>query len=89
MKLGIGLGGTKIEIIALDDDGSELLRRRVASPQGDYAATLQAIVGLVHTAEAELDQRGTVGIGTPGTLSKATGLLKNSNSVHLNRKPVL
>ena len=89
MKLGIDLGGTKIEIIALDNDGSELLRRRVATPQGDYAATLQSIVGLVHTAEAELGQRGTVGIGTPGTISKATGLLKNSNSVHLNGKPVL
>jgi fructokinase len=89
MKLGIDLGGTKIEIIALDDDGGELLRRRVATPQGDYAATLQAIVGLVHTSEAELGQRGTVGIGTPGTISKATGLLKNSNSVHLNGKPVL
>ena len=89
MKLGIDLGGTKIESIALDDDGSELLRRRVATPQGDYAATLQSIAGLVHTAEAELGLRGTVGIGTPGTLSKATGLLKNSNSVHLNGKPVL
>jgi len=89
MKLGIDLGGTKIEIIALDDNGSELLRRRVATPQGDYAATLQSIVGLVHTAEAELGQRGTLGIGTPGTISKATGLLKNSNSVHLNGKPVL
>lgn len=89
MKLGIDLGGTKIEIIALDDNGSEILRRRVATPQGDYAATLQAIVSLVHTAEAELGQRGTVGIGTPGTISKATGLLKNSNSVHLNGKPVL
>ena len=89
MKLGIDLGGTKIEIIALDDDGSEILRRRVATPQGDYAATLQAIVGLVLTAETDLGQRGSVGIGTPGTLSKATGLLKNSNSVHLNGKPVL
>jgi fructokinase len=89
MKLGIDLGGTKIEIIALDDNGSELLRRRVATPQGDYAATLQSIVGLVHTAEAELDQRGMVGIGTPGSISKATGLLKNSNSVYLNGKPVL
>jgi fructokinase len=89
MKLGIDLGGTKIEIIALDDRGVELLRRRVATPQGDYAGTLQAIVDLVRTTEAELGQRGTVGIGTPGTLSRATGLLKNSNSVHLNGKPVL
>lgn len=89
MKLGIDLGGSKIEIIALDNQGVELLRRRVATPQGDYSATLHAIENLVHAAEAELGQRGSVGIGTPGTLSKATGLLKNSNSVHLNGKPVL
>jgi len=89
MKLGIDLGGTKIEIIALDDQGVELLRRRVPTPQGDYAATLHAIENLVHSAEAELGQRGSVGIGTPGSISKATGLLKNSNSVHLNGKPVL
>jgi fructokinase len=89
MKLGIDLGGTKIEIIALDDQGVELLRRRVPTPQGDYAATLHAIANLVHAAEAELGQRGSVGIGTPGTISKATGLLKNSNSVHLNGQPVL
>jgi len=89
MKLGIDLGGSKIEIIALDNHGVELLRRRVATPQGDYSATLHAIENLVHSAEAELGQRGSVGIGTPGTISKATGLLKNSNSVHLNGKPVL
>ena len=89
MKLGIDLGGTKIEIIALDNQGVERLRRRVQTPQEDYSATLHAIANLVHSAEAELGQRGSVGIGTPGTLSKATGLLKNSNSVHLNGKPVL
>ena len=89
MKLGIDLGGTKIEIVALDNQGVELLRRRVPTPQGDYSATLHAIANLVHSAEAELGQRGSVGIGTPGALSKATGLLKNSNSVHLNGKPVL
>jgi fructokinase len=89
MKLGVDLGGTKIEIIALDEQGVERLRRRVATPQGDYSATLHAIADLVHAAEAELGQRGSVGIGTPGTLSKATGLLKNSNSVHINGKPVL
>ena len=89
MKLGIDIGGTKIEIVALDDQGVELLRRRVPTPQGDYAATLHAIEHLVHSAEAELGQRGSVGIGTPGSISKATGLLKNSNSVHLNGKPVL
>lgn len=88
MKLGIDLGGTKIEIIALDNQGVELLRQRVPTPQGDYSATLHAIENLVRSAESELGQRGSVGIGTPGTISKATGLLKNSNSVHLNGKPV-
>ena len=86
---GIDLGGTKIEIIALGDDGTELLRRRLATPQGDYAATLAAIAGLVREAEAELECTGSVGIGTPGTVSRATGLLKNSNSVVLNGKPLV
>jgi len=89
MKLGIDLGGTKIEIIALDDQGVELLRRRVPTPQGDYSATLISIANLVQTAEAELGQRGSIGIGAPGTISKATGRLKNSNSIHLNGKPML
>lgn len=89
MKLGIDLGGTKIEIIALDQSGGELLRRRVATPARDYPATLRAVVGLVHDAEALLGRRGTVGIGTPGSISRATGLLKNSNSVHLNGQPIL
>jgi fructokinase len=89
MRLGIDLGGTKIEIIALDDSGKELLRRRVFTPAGNYAATLQLIAVLVHDAEAQLGQRGSVGIGTPGTLSRATGRLKNSNSVALNDQPIL
>lgn len=89
MRLGIDLGGTKIEIIALDEQGTELLRRRVPTPRGGYLATLQAIAGLVHGAEAELGQRGSVGIGTPGTISRATGRLKNSNSTHLNGQPIL
>jgi fructokinase len=89
MRLGIDLGGTKIEIIALDDAGNELLRRRVPTPQGNYYETLQTIAQLVHDAEAELCQQGSLGIGTPGTLSRATGLLKNSNSVVLNGKPLL
>ena len=89
MRLGIDLGGTKIEIIALDDNGRELLRRRVPTPQGNYYETLQAIAQLVRDAEAELGQRGSIGIGTPGALSRATGRLKNSNSVHLNGQPIL
>ncbi len=89
MRLGVDLGGTKIEIIALDDSGDELLRHRVATPKGDYDATLQAIAQLVRDAEVELGQRGSVGIGTPGALSRATGRLKNSNSVVLNGQPIL
>ena len=89
MRLGIDLGGTKIEIVALDEGGKELLRRRVPTPQGDYYETLQVIAQLVRDAEAELGQRGSVGIGTPGALSRATGRLKNSNSVALNGQPIL
>lgn len=89
MRLGIDLGGTKIEIIALDDSGKELLRRRVPTPRGNYQDTLQAIAGLVRDAEAELGQPGSLGIGTPGALSRASGRLKNSNSVVLNDRPIL
>lgn len=90
MRLGVDLGGTKIEIIALEDDGQEVLRERVATPQGDYPGTLEALAGLVEAAEARLG-RGQlpVGIGTPGAISRATGLLKNSNSVCLNGQPLL
>jgi predicted NBD/HSP70 family sugar kinase len=89
LRLGIDLGGTKIELIALARDGTELLRRRLATPQGDYEGTLGAIRSLVQQAETELGARGTVGIGTPGALSRATGKLKNSNSVCLNGRPIL
>jgi len=84
LRLGIDLGGTKIEIVALDDAGCELLRRRALTPQGNYEATLDAVAGLVRDAETALGRRGTVGIGTPGAISAATGLLKNSNSTCLN-----
>lgn len=89
MRLGIDLGGTKIEIIALDDSGRELLRRRVPTPKGNYDETLQTIAQLVRGAEADLGQHGSLGIGTPGALSRATGRLKNSNSVILNDRPIL
>lgn len=82
LQLGIDLGGTKIEIIALDN-GRGLLRRRVATPQGDYDGTLQAICGLVGTAEQQLGTRGSLGIGIPGTRSPDTGLIKNANSTCL------
>ncbi len=88
IRLGIDLGGTKIEIIALAQDGRELLRRRVATPRDDYSAILDAVAELVRDAEAELGDRGSVGIGTPGSISRATGLLRGSNSVCLNGKPI-
>lgn len=88
LKLGIDLGGTKIEIAAFDAHGRELLRRRVATPQGDYPATLAAIVGLVEDAERELQARGSVGIGMPGAESRVDGLIKNANSTCLIGRPL-
>jgi len=88
IRFGIDLGGTKIEIIALAQDGRELLRRRVATPKENYGEILDAVAALVRDAEAELGDRGTVGIGTPGSISRATGLLRGSNSVCLNGKPI-
>ena len=87
MRLGIDLGGTKIEILALDESGKELLRKRVATPRNDYQAIIDSVKQLVVDIEAELDQQGTVGIGTPGALSPSTGLLRNCNSTCLNDKP--
>ncbi len=86
LRLGIDLGGTKTEIIALDDGGQELLRKRVTTTRGDYAATLTTIESLVEAAERELGAQGTVGIGTPGTISPATGRMRNCNSTWLNGK---
>jgi fructokinase len=88
LRIGVDLGGTKIEVIALADDGRELLRRRVATPREDYDAILDAIATLVGDAEHELGARGSVGVGTPGSISRATGLLRGSNSVCLNGKPI-
>jgi len=83
-RIGIDLGGTKIEIVALDERGGERLRRRIPTPSDSYEATVSAIVGLVRAAELELGATATVGIGTPGAISPATGLLRNSNSQALN-----
>ncbi|MDK9703426.1 MAG: ROK family protein [Sulfuritalea sp.] len=91
MRLGVDLGGSKIEIIALGDDGATLLRERVATPQGDYRATLQAVVGLVAAAERRVDADATaasVGVGIPGAESLATGLIKNANSTCLIGQPL-
>ena len=88
IRIGIDLGGSKIEIIALAADGSELLRERVATPQGDYAATLDAVCALVNGAEQRLRRQGTVGIGIPGAESRVTGLVKNANSTCLIGRPL-
>jgi fructokinase len=83
LRLGIDLGGTKTEIIALE--GSTVrARRRAATPPHDYAATLRTIAELVRGVETELGLHGTVGVAMPGTLSPATGLVKNANSTWLN-----
>jgi predicted NBD/HSP70 family sugar kinase len=88
MLIGIDLGGTKIEGIALSGNGEELLRKRVPTPAGDYQATLRTISDLVDDLESSLNEKGSVGICTPGAISPATGWLKNSNSVCMNGKPV-
>ncbi|MBQ0270227.1 fructokinase [Providencia huaxiensis] len=87
MRIGIDLGGTKIEVIALDDSGNTLFRKRIPTPRGDYDATLKAIASLVADAEAATGLSGSVGIGIPGTLSPVTGKVKNANSTWLNGKP--
>jgi len=86
-RIGIDLGGTKIEVIALDPSGAELFRRRVETPT-DYAGTLQAIKTLVEMADEHTGDRGRVGIGMPGTISPVTGLVKNANSTWLIGHPL-
>jgi fructokinase len=88
MRIGVDLGGTKIEAIALGDDGREIFRHRVPTPSGDYEATLRTIAKLVFSIEEDLGQKGSVGIGTPGAISPRTGLIKNSNSIVLNGRPL-
>ena len=89
MRIGIDLGGTKIEAIALADaTGATVLRHRVPTPAGDYAGILNAVAELVAFAEKQTGQTGTLGIATPGAISPTTGLLKNSNSTVLNGKPL-
>jgi len=83
LRIGIDLGGSKIEVIALGPDGGERLRRRVATPQDDYEATLLAVRELVVTVERDQGARGTVGVGIPGAESLASGLVKNANSTCL------
>ena len=87
MRIGIDLGGTKIEGIALADDGRVLDRRRVVSPRGEYGSTVGAVTDLVAAIESTLADRGTVGVGIPGVISPDTGLVKNANSTWLIGHP--
>jgi fructokinase len=82
-RIGVDFGGTKIEIIVLDPDGATALRRRVPNP-GTYEPALRAVARLVNGAEAELNRRCSVGVGIPGAISPATGVVKNANSVWMN-----
>ena len=88
MRIGIDLGGTKIEGVVLDEAGQIVARQRRATPRGHYGPILDAVLDLVLQLEDEVKASCTVGIGTPGALSPATGLLRNSNSVELNGHPI-
>ncbi len=88
VRIGVDLGGSKIELLAIDERGVELQRRRVPTPAHDYQAILHAIGELVREAEQQLGARASVGVGTPGALSPASGLLRNSNTVCLNGRPL-
>ena len=88
MRIGVDLGGTKIEAIALDDSGATLVRRRVPTPCGDYEAILEAVADLIASIEREAERRGSLGVASPGAISRKTGLIKNSNSTGLNGKPL-
>jgi fructokinase len=88
MRIGIDVGGTKIELVALGHAGEALHRERVATPRGDYGGTIRAVAALVQRAEASTGRRGTVGVGMPGAISPATGLVKNANSTWLIGQPL-
>ena len=87
MRIGVDLGGTKIEAIALDGE-RVLARRRVPAPRDDYDRTLRAVCDLVIAIQKETGESGTVGVGIPGTVSAQTGLVKNANSVWLIGRPL-
>jgi fructokinase len=88
LRIGVDLGGSKIEALAMDERGTELLRRRIATPRGDYVATVAAVAALVSDLEQQLGGQGTVGVGTPGAIAPANGRIKNANSVCLNGRPL-
>jgi fructokinase len=87
-RIGVDLGGTKIEAAAIDSFGTVRTRQRVATPAGDYRATLDAITGLVARIELQIGEKASIGIGMPGTISPITGLVKNANSTWLIGRPL-
>jgi len=88
IRIGVDLGGTKIEVLAIDRDGKELARHRVATPRHDYEGSIKVMAELVAQLEGETGRSGTVGVAIPGSISSVTGLIKNANSVWLNGKPL-
>ncbi|WP_372932710.1 fructokinase [Shewanella putrefaciens] len=87
IRMGVDLGGTKIELVVLSEEGNELFRKRIATPR-DYQGTLSAIADLVNEAESTLGEKGTVGVGIPGVISPYSGLVKNANSTWINGHPL-
>ena len=88
MRIGVDLGGTKTEAIALDENGLEMGRIRTSTPRDDYAGTIGTIVSLIHQVERDCGKVGSVGVGIPGTIVRSTGLVKNANSTWLNGQPL-
>ena len=88
MRIGVDIGGTKLEAAALDRDGALHLRRRISTPRGDYEATIEAISELINSIETELGRRCTLGFGIPGNISPTTGLIKNAYSSPFNGRPL-
>jgi len=88
MRIGVDFGGTKIEAMAIDRDGVERCRRRIDTPREDYDASVRAVADLVAAVEREAGVRGTVGVGIPGAVSPATGVIKNANSTWLIGRPL-
>ena len=87
LRIGVDLGGSKIEVLALDSQGHERYRKRVPTPRGDYGATVKTVTALVGECEEALGTHGTVGVGIPGAMSLATGRIKNANSTCLIGRP--
>lgn len=87
MRIGIDLGGTKTEVIALSEQGEQLFRHRLPTPRDDYHQTIETIARLVDMAEQATGETGTVGMGIPGSISPYTGVVKNANSTWLNGQP--